>query len=220
MPALKELKQFTDIKASYSVYEKSGKTITKIKFKISPNSKSFKKENSAKAFLEKIENTSKEGIDLTDPIYNNEIYQMMVEYGVNVQSKVRKIVNRCSEEGNYKSYVTETIERCKKDFERNPNIENKGGYILAAIETDYYKKQRKSEQEQAQKEADKKAEQAEQIKIESLVQEGIASFLIWRKPFINMLREEHLNNAVVQSVIEDNTKNEVARRKAWKGFVE
>lgn len=145
---------------------------------------------------------------------------MMAEYGVHVQSKVRKIVNRCGEDENYKSYVTDTIARCKKDFERNPNIENKGGYILSAIETDYYKKQRESEQEQAQKEADKKTEQAKQVKIESLVQEGTASFLIWRKPYINKLREEHLNNAVVQSVIEDNTKNEAARRKAWKGFIE
>ena len=103
--------------------------------------------------------------------------------------------------------VKDTTSRCRKDFERNPNIKNHGGYILSAIEKDYFKKERNDQQLQAQKEASEKANIKRKQNIEKLVQEGKTSFATWRKPFIRKLRVKFLNDSIVQSAIDANAKD-------------
>ena len=95
---------------------------------------------SPKVFKEKIKGIDKEKIDLSDPIFSSEIFQSMAVHGVGLQKEVRKIVDRCGKENDYKLYVKDTIARCEKDFERNPNIKNTGGYIISAILKNYHKK--------------------------------------------------------------------------------
>ena len=200
---MKDIKAFSDLIVSFSIHEKSGKTVTKIKFRISTNHKNINKPISPNKFLEKIEKITEPKIDLSDPIYSNEIYQLLFASGVTVQETVRNIVNRCVEDEEYKSYIKDTVLRCEKVFEGNPKIKNRGGYIISAIEKDYFKDQRIAETEQAQKDAEKIAESEKRKKIEALVQEGTASFLIFRKPYIRQLREQHLNDATVRAAIEE-----------------
>jgi plasmid replication initiation protein len=125
LPGLEQVGQYTDLLGRYSIYEKSGKTVKRIKFQISPNLNN-NKPISPKAFFEKIEKRSKKKSDRSDLVQSSEIFQMMKNYGVEEQKNVRAIIERCNEDEAYQHYVIDTIDRCKKDFEKNPNIENTG----------------------------------------------------------------------------------------------
>ena len=95
----------------------------------------------------------------------------MAAEGVLLDEQVRKIIEKCEKDEEYNLYVKDCVTRSKKDFERNPNIENTGGYIVSAILKNYHKKAREKENEAAQKEAVLQAEKNQLKKINALVTE-------------------------------------------------
>lgn len=216
-PATKEINQFTDLKVNYTIHEKQGRTVTKIKFRMSPNAKN--KSISPNEFLETVEQTQKEEVELIDPIFSNEIYQLLVANGIMLQKKVRDIVTK-SEDEDYNAYVKDTVVRCQEYFKKNPSVQGKAGFILSAIEKDYFQDQRAVEQELEQKEAIAKAEEEMKAKVENLVKEGTKKFKEWRWPYIEKLRQEHLDDIIIRAVIEDNASNEAVYRKAMAAFEE
>lgn len=208
---MEELRKFTDLQTDFSIYEKVGKRVNKIKFHIRPN---HPKLATPQSFLEKTPLTP-----VADPLSSTEVYQSLLALGASMTQHALNIVKECQADEDYNSRVIDTLNRCKKHFAENPSIKNRGGFVLKAIQNDYYKTERVEEERQAELIAKRQYDKALEKEIATLVEEGRKEFEDRRAPKLQEIKAKYLTDEVAQEAISEYAPGELVYRKALDNFL-
>lgn len=162
-PALAELKRHTDIKATFETYEKVGKRINKIKFTVKSNKPTAP---TPKVFLEKTP-----PVPVPDPLAQTEVYQALLSSGVSMNGTALKIAKKAVDDDAYREMILDTVIRCKNYLKSNPGIQNHGGFVLKAIQNDFYQQEREEETRKAEKIAQQKYQKDLEKEVAALLKE-------------------------------------------------
>lgn len=169
-PCLEEINRHSNIEVTFKPHQSKGRAVVSLMFTIRSR-KEAKKPLTPKEFIKDAETEKDAAIDLADPIFGNEIYQLMAANKVELNDEVRRIVERSNSDKEYRAYVKDTVRRCAVEIRQNPSIKTPGGYTLSAIMKDYHKGKREADAELSKKDEETKSELEKKEMVEQLVKE-------------------------------------------------
>lgn len=130
-----------------------------------------------------------------------------------------KITEQCTNDDAYEEMVLDTIKRCTTHFKTNTSIQNRGGFVLKAIQNDYYKTERLEEKKKAELLTKEKEAAALEKEIATLVETGKREFEAFRKPKLQEIKAQYLTDEVTQLAIAEYAPGEILYRKVLDNFL-
>lgn len=113
-----------------------------------------------------------------------------------------KVVEQCSTDETFNEIVLDTIDRCIMYFSTNTEVKSPGGFILKAIQFDYYKEDREEQKKKEEHDTKQQYEQKLRKEIAALATAGKQEFEERRGPQIKQLRAQYLTEAVAKDAIQ------------------
>jgi len=103
----------------------------------------------------------------------------------------------------YREMILDTITRCNDYLKSNPSIQNRGGFLLKAIQNDYYQHEREEETIKAEKIVQQKYQKDLEREVAALLKEGKEKFEENRAPKLQELRAKYLNDELIKAAIKE-----------------